>query len=413
MKLLFIVPYMPTVIRTRPYHLIRALRQRGHAITLASLWEKEAERQAAVQLEQEGVQVLTEHLDRRRIASNLLGALPGRLPLQARYSWHPGLARRIQDAAHQSNFDAIHVEHLRGAMYGLTLSASLRRSCPPIIWDSVDCISSLFEQAARYSKSRFGRWAASFDLRRTQAYESWLMYQFCRVLVTSQADRLALTQLALSRCRPDGRSLLTQVDVLPNGVDTKRFKQADQRYENVIIFTGKMRYHANTTAAHSLIQEVMPRVWTHRAQTEVWIVGQDPPAWLYKHAKQEPRLKVMGGVPDLGRYLGQATVAAAPIIYGAGIQNKVLEAMACGTPLVASPAAVQAIHAQPGHDLLVAEGAQDFAVALLRLLDDARLRQQIGEQGRAYVVRNHDWDSIAERLEKVYLEAKDRAFFEV
>jgi glycosyltransferase involved in cell wall biosynthesis len=104
----------------------------------------------------------------------------------------------------------------------------------------------------------------------------------------------------------------------------------------------------------------------------------------------------------MGAEVGQATVAAAPLLYGAGIQNKVLEAMACGTPVVATSQATAALAAEPGRDLLVAEGAPALARALLSLLDSPEERERMGRAGRAFVEEHHSWPGAAARFEALY-----------
>jgi glycosyltransferase involved in cell wall biosynthesis len=104
-------------------------------------------------------------------------------------------------------------------------------------------------------------------------------------------------------------------------------------------------------------------------------------------------------------HLGRAAVSVAPIAYGAGIQNKVLEAMACRTPVVASPQAIAALDAVPGRDVLVAGDPAAFATEVLRLLDNNTFRTAVGSAGHRYVTANHRWDDSAALLEDVYYEA--------
>jgi glycosyltransferase involved in cell wall biosynthesis len=148
----------------------------------------------------------------------------------------------------------------------------------------------------------------------------------------------------------------------------------------------------------------MPLVWKQQPEVRVWIAGKDPTPAVQKLG-EAARVTVTGTVPDLRPYLQRAAVAVVPILYGVGIQNKVLEAMACGTAVVASPQAVSAIQAAPGEDLLVAEAPAAFAAAVLRLLTDDDLRRAVAGRGRAYVETHHHWDRIVERLEGVYREA--------
>lgn len=107
----------------------------------------------------------------------------------------------------------------------------------------------------------------------------------------------------------------------------------------------------------------------------------------------------------MGAVIGTAAVALAPLVYGAGIQNKVLEAMACGTPVIASPLAVSALRVEPGVDLEVADGAQAFAERTLVLLKDPARREAIARAGRAYVENHHSWSAVTAQLEEIYREA--------
>jgi glycosyltransferase involved in cell wall biosynthesis len=164
-----------------------------------------------------------------------------------------------------------------------------------------------------------------------------------------------------------------------------------------------MSYHANVTAAHQLIDDIMPHVWARRPDVQVKIIGSAPPpdvqALAVRHA---PRVMVSGFVPDIRPHLWSATAAVAPMAYGAGIQNKVLEAMACATPVVASTQAVAALDVQPDEEVLLADGGSQTAAALLRLLQDESLRARLGAGGRQYVCRNHNWAHIAQQLQVMY-----------
>jgi polysaccharide biosynthesis protein PslH len=420
LNILFVIPYTPTPIRTRPFNLLRGLLKRDHQVTLATLWENDAERQALTEWQKQGVKVLAVELSKPRKLLNLAGALPGSRPLQAQYCWEPRLVERMQEhwlklAKNGEGFETVHVEHLRGAGFGLTLShwleTSLRQNLlpkrPPIIWDSVDCISLLFEKTARSSRSQFGRLAAAFDLPRTRHYEGWLAWQFAHTLVTAEADRAALAKLAQaipSRTPTGAGGPSAPITVLPNGVDLQVFApNYGARQSNTIVLTGKMSYHANVTAALYLMEAVMPQVWEKQPDTTVQIVGANPPSEIRSMIARYPnRVQVTGTVPDLVPYLQQATLAVAPIAYGVGIQNKVLEAMACATPVVCTPQATSALHTQVGRDVLIGDTPQEFASAILRLLAGSELRQSMGVAGRRYVENSHSWDAVVARLEDVY-----------
>jgi glycosyltransferase involved in cell wall biosynthesis len=419
MHILFIVPNPPSLVRVRPYNLIKQLLRLGHEVTVATLWTNEEERADIEILKQRySVDVISMVLPSWRSLWNCLRALPSGLPLQALYCWQPELARALQEAHRRSPFDIIHVEHLRGAHYGLFLyhafdrlkasarpladSPTRRLAHPPIVWDSVDCISHLFEQSAKKSRTLKGRLMATLEMKRTRRYEGWLLHQFDRVLVTSMKDKAALQALAW-------QASTAKLNVLPNGVALDYFTATSKpREPATLVISGKMSYHANVTAALHLVQDIMPHVWAQCPSIEVQIVGKDPPrdiqALASKHASTQGRVTVTGTVPDIRPYLRRATISVVPLTYGAGIQNKVLEAMACATPVVATPLAAAGLagKAIAGHDLMVAEGAEALAQTLLALLSDSARRAQIGQAGRAYVERHHSWEAIGTQLEGFY-----------
>ena len=424
MKILYIVPYVPNLIRVRPYEIIRTLAQRGHQVTLATLWSNDQERAQLHTLAGTGINIVDQPITTVRSLWNCLWALPSYTPLQSVYAWHPGLAEHIKRMLHAERFDLVHVEHLRGAKYGLALKRVLNQpDMPtPLVWDSVDCISHLFSQAARNSHSTASRLLTRLELPRTSRYEGWLVHQFDRVLITSQADRQALYKLGMQASAQLSRSeqasatidLADRLAILPNGVDLDCFSPAgDERQPATVVFSGKMSYHANVSTALHLVQDIMPHVWRQCPWVNVQIVGKDPPpiiqaldtanvAHKRTHCEQQGSVTVTGTVPALQPYLRQATLAVAPVVYGAGIQNKVLEAMACGTPVIASSQAASGMYARPIQDLLIADKPEQFANQILYLLQDPQRRQQLGAAGYTYVARHHAWPRIVSNLEKIY-----------
>jgi glycosyltransferase involved in cell wall biosynthesis len=145
----------------------------------------------------------------------------------------------------------------------------------------------------------------------------------------------------------------------------------------------------------------MPQVWAARPQVRLWIVGKDPAPEI-RALGEQPNVTVTGTVDSILPYLQKAAVAVAPIQYGAGIQNKVLEAMACATPVIASSLAVSALETAPGKDLLVADSPGEWVEAILELLDSPEKRREIGGAGRQYVEEHHRWGKIVEDLEAIY-----------
>jgi len=393
LRILFVSPYLPSLIRVRSYNLIKALAERDHQITLLALKPPGDDSSGLESLRRWCRSVQTVPLARWQTLWNGLCALPSQTPFQAAYSRSPQMSALIQRTVAEADFDVVHVEHLRGAELSQAVSDI------PIVFDSVDSITLLFEQTRRAGPTWRSRLMANLDLARTRRYESDLLQRYARVLVTSPQDGESLLRLSTRR------DLNGRLVVLPNGVDLSYFLPQDvSRDRATLVFTGKMSYHANLAAALDLVDQIMPRVWAFRSDARLIIAGKDPPRELLARTA-DPRITVTGTVPDLRPYLAQATVAVSPIRYGAGIQLKLLESMAMATPVVTTPQATAALQVRPGRDLLVADTPQAYAEAVIALLADEGLCQQVGQAGRHYVETHHDWSRIAGRLEGVYHDA--------
>lgn len=392
MKILYALPYVPSVIRVRPYHLIRELAAGRHDVTvLATGSERELGDLAGLRAFCRAVEVVP-----ARVASSLKSCASAALtgePLQAAYCRSPQLTHRFDELINTGEFDVVHVEHLRAAHLGLRSSPSV-----PTVFDAVDCISLLQHRTLRASHSLRQRLLAALELRRTRRYEARLLRQFGSVVATSPEDARALEALA-----PGSR-----VTVVPNGVDMERFSPARGPVDRAtLVFSGKMSYHANVTAVMHFVHEVLPRLRESHPDVRLKIVGANPPPAI-KALAVNPAITVTGYVPDMRDALGAATIAICPVTVKVGLQNKVLEAMAMGIPVVATRLGADGLQATRGRDLLVADDPADFATHVTRLLADEGLRAAVGAAGRRYVEQNHRWASAAQRLENVYLTAPNR-----
>jgi glycosyltransferase involved in cell wall biosynthesis len=330
-------------------------------------------------------------ISRLQTLRNAMSVLPRDLPLQAAYSLHAD-AQRFIAAEASRGCDVVHVEHLRGSL----LTSDVRDV--PCVIDAVDSITALFEQTARHAPSWQHRIVARADLARTRKFEAEVPARFARSIVTSDRDASAFQALC-------GSTFADRVVTLPNGVDLDHFHPSPARPEPAtILFTGKMSYHANEAAALRLGRAIMPRVWREQPNARLVIAGKDPTPAV-QALGQDRRVTVTGFVSDLRPSFWSATVVAAPLVYGTGIQNKVLEAMACGVPVVASPTACEGISAVAERDLVIGTDDRTFAAHLVTLLRADSTRTDLAAAGRRYVTKNHNWDDIAKRLVGVYADA--------
>ena len=404
MRIAYIVPYVPNQIRTRSYNLISHLSELGHEVDVFTIGSNDADRRDAELFRSKCAKVVYYHQPVWRSLANAAGASLSSRPLQSVYSWQPDLLKDfVRMFAQKSGFpyDVIHVEHLRGSLYGLEIKKRFPNQ--PVIWDSVDCISHLFKQAAAESTDLFGKLITRFELDRTRRMEGFLLNWFDHILVTSAIDRDALLGLNQNGTKP------APISVVSNGVDQAFFHPNPeiQRDIETLVFSGKMSYHANISMVKHLVTDIMPRVWKARPSVRLYIVGKDPSPEV-KEFEKNPLIRVTGTVDDIRPFLWRATVAVVPLLYGAGIQNKILEAMATRTPVVTTFKTLAALQVQKGKELLAAQDAEEFAGAVVRLIGDRKLQDTIGDAGVSYVVTNHNWLNIAAGLVNIYHQAIER-----
>jgi sugar transferase (PEP-CTERM/EpsH1 system associated) len=261
------------------------------------------------------------------------------------------------------------------------------------IVDLVDVDSDKWAQYARDCAPP-KRWLYAYEAGRVAALERRAAARFGHTVLVSPHEAETFARLA-----PESAARITSIS---NGVDLEHFAP-DRFWPNPfppgvtpVVMTGLMDYWPNIQAAEWFADEVLPLILRHAPDLHFAIVGANPPDSLRRRAGAH--LTVTGRVEDVRPYLAHAAVAVAPLRIARGVQNKVLEAMAMGRPVVASEPAARALAAAPGRDLLVEEEPQRFAAAVLRALDPAT-GDALGRAGRAYVEHHHRWAATLSRLD--------------
>ena len=385
MKILFIAPYLPSTLRVRPYRLIQYLSKK-HEITFVGLIQPAWTSQFLNELKPLCREIHTIDLNRSSCIVNSLLALPSRKPMSVAYFSSRRMESQIHRLLNESKYDLIHTEHIRAAPYAIELNGA------PKLFDSVDSLALAYERGWR---NRHGRL-----LNRITAFEEWLKMRnfepkmvraFDHVIVSSPVDQKFLS----SDTGP-------VVDVISNGVDFEYYNWDDQeRDKNSIVFVGQMNYYVNVDSILHFYNHAFPYIQKQNPKIQLSIVGADPQKSIRNLAKN-PSVKVTGFVPDIRPYITRSAVFVCPMMCGSGIQNKLLHAMAMGTPVVTTSISVQALQVTDGKHLLVADEPQQFAEAVTSLLQNINLRKQISTSARKYVQEHHDWNASGQKLEAVY-----------
>ncbi len=388
MRVLFISSRFPQSLlrgdEVRAYEHLRELARR-HAITLLAFAPDDAQSGVAEEISRfcERVVLVEQGIWGRLVST--ARALPGRVPLQTAMNDTRAFRAALTNLLQSSTFDLAHVQLAR---MGEALPLLGRLPCV------LDLIDALSLNMARRAKSDAGvmKLLASIEAGRLPQYERELCRRVAAAIVSSAADRAAIG------------SDLPALHIVANGIDPDRLVYSTQpRETNALVFSGNLGYFPNVDAATWFASEVLPLLRARRVAAELRLVGARPAAALRRLANTLAGVRMVGPVADMQPHIARAAVALAPMRVGSGQQIKILEAMACGTPVVATSLAAAGLDAVPDRDLLVADDARSFADAVLKLLDDHALAERLARNARALVEQRYAWNHSALAVERLWL----------
>ena len=377
-------PYPLTSGRLRQYFFLQELGRR-HRVTLIAAVPPGDRRVHAEALA--GVVDRLEFVETERLDPSPGAKLVSRL----RPGGDLAVAQRLLELHATDPFDVI----LNGRV-----PIPFRRVVPgvPIVTDICDAVPDRLRERLRHAKrSNAPMVVAKYvDARR---FEDRLVAEADTILFASARDRDTL----VGRGRP-----LPRTEVVPNGVDSDAWRrQSAERPRDVIVFAGAMPFAPNDDAARFLIEGILPIVRRSRPGARLRIVGRDPGPRLLAAARGVDGVEVTGFVEDMRAELETATVVVAPMRFGAGIQNKLLEAMAMAIPVITTSVAYDGL-VRPGEPLppvTVADGAEAIGAAPVRGLVAADLDPTPDHAARAWVVERFSWADIGARLDAIVAEA--------
>lgn len=287
----------------------------------------------------------------------------------------PELRAVISDWAATEGFDSVLVSSSGMVPY---LTTAALRDIPAVV-DLIDVDSEKWRQYADATRSP-KRFIYRLEARRLRHLEANLPDSVHAVTVVSEPEAELYRQFA-SR---------TPVHVIGNGVDLDYFQPMDLPCDNTCVFVGAMDYKPNVDAVVWFARHVWPEVHRRHPEARFQIVGRNPTPQVRQLATQ-PGIEVTGPVPDIRPYLARAAVAVAPLQIARGIQNKVLEALAMGCPVMASPDALDGLAAQDCDGVTAADTCETWINRLLLVLESPQRRSQLGLAARQHVERDYQW----------------------
>jgi glycosyltransferase involved in cell wall biosynthesis len=276
--------------------------------------------------------------------------------------------------------DATHVQHLRMSQYAPQIKG-------PKMLDLPDAYSLYWERRKKVKRKWYNVLFDAVESRRVLKAEN-AVHRFDLNLVCSSEDRDFLIQ----------KHQVQNIKLLRNGVDLDLFKFNGHDYaqNKTLLFTGNMDYAPNIDAVVHFVSNSWPDLKKEFPQLKLIIAGQRPVSEVMKlHGNG---VEVTGFVPDMAEMYRQASIVIAPLRFGAGTQNKVLEAMAMGIPVVCTEIGFKGLEIESGEGCILSENDLEFSQNVKLLLGDESLRKTVGQKGLKVAAERFSWDSISDQL---------------
>ncbi|ODR80565.1 hypothetical protein BG842_03835 [Haladaptatus sp. W1] len=377
------------------YNTAKILSKR-HTVDLVVVNEDEEQPEHIQALQNQFNDVVSFNYPKSRFYLNTVSGLVSEKPLQSFYYHFDRVQEWVDD--HSATYDMVYCNHVRTAEYARDLDV-------PVVVDFVDAISRNYAEA-KDGASGVWKWLYSIDSDRLLEYERTLIEEVDRSFIISAEDREYITEdVALDD---------TPV-VVPNGVrekllDSAKAKRTDANDDESqsIVFLGKMDYFPNEDAATFFANKVFPKIRKQCPDAVFEIVGMNPTEEVQSLGERSG-IRVTGFVEEPMEYLNQASVVVAPMRFGAGVQNKILEAMALSKPVITTSLGLEGIDATDSVDIKVADDPGGLAEKTVELLNNRQQRTAIGNEARRCIVENYRWDvverTLLEEIDEVLAEA--------
>jgi len=382
MKILCITPWFPSPpdngTKIRLYNLVRVLGQR-HSITLLS-FVREGDRLTA-----NGLNGFCETIHTvpwrsfNPTNSKALAGFLSRTPRSVADTYSPAMADLVRNAG---EFDVILASTQDAALYALKGSARVR------VLEEHNSMTAWMREQYRAQTNVLMRARYALTFFKHQRFERWLYAQFDACTMVSETDARATRELL------DYRKPLA---VVPNAMDLDYYRPGYQPQPNTLIYNGSLTYDANFDAMQFFVRDIWRRIRADVPAVTLQITGRVEGT---ADAIASEGISFTGYLEDIRPAVGQAWACVVPLRTGGGTRLKILEAMALGTPVIATTKGAEGLDVTHGENILLADAPVEFAAHTLALLRDADLRARLSRNARRLVEERYTWEASVKKMDE-------------
>ncbi len=386
-----ITPYLPYPLTSggqiRSYNLIKNLSKK-HKIILFSFIRSDEERKYIKHLKEFCADVKVFMKRPPWSLTSLFLSVVTVYPLVVCLYLKNSLKKEIEDEIKKNEIDLIHAE----TFY---VMPNIGKVHIPIILVEQTIEFLVYKHFTETIKIAPLRWLMNFDVMKIKFWERRFWQKATRVVAMSDADRQAMQTLMPKLA----------VNLVPNGVDNEFFLLKDHLpgEKKTILFVGNFKWLQNREAVSMLVNKIWPFVKKGLRNTTLWIVGKYPTSEIAKYVSES--IKVSSDIADIKEVYAHSDVLLAPIYGPGGTRYKILESMASGLPVVTTPTGIEGLGANHGKHALIGTTPEELANQTIKILTDNDLYKSLVRNGRNLVVKQFNWQSITNKLDKIYQEA--------
>lgn len=319
-------------------------------------------------------------LSKLGILWRLLNNLNSNLPFQVAYFYSKKAQKQLDTIIETHLPQRFFVQLIRVAEYARKYTIFEKTI------DYMDALSLGMERRKSEAPFYLKPWV-KMEAKRLKTYEESIFNHFEKRIIISEQDR---NQIEHKNSR--------DIKIIANGIANEYFDKLEHTKDHDLCFTGNMSYPPNVAASVFLAKEVMPLLATN---SKLLISGKSPKSNVKRLANNN--ITVTGWVKDMRTSYARSRIFVAPMMLGSGLQNKLLEAMACGLPCITTQLANDSLGATPNQEILIANTAAEFAEHIKNLNNDLAFATKLGQAGQQYVLKHYSWDHWNSELEEVLL----------
>lgn len=390
-KILYVTTRLPYPLiggdRLHIHHYLSELKKRRHEITLVTLVSEDDDLDGALKDNSFYTKLIPVKFNKKLAYLNAVKAAFNDKPFIVEYFYSKAMQKAIDNEIKAGNYDVIIGYIIRSLPY-IKKHKNIKR-----IVHICDSMSMMYERRIKEKKSFWDKFKIGIEYLKVRHYEDLCCKNSDVQVMISDADFDYLNKFTTT----------DKMKVIGLATDTEFYKPMECKKRNNICFVGSMQYIPNSEAAMYFATEVFPIIKEEIPDAKFKIIGANPRQELYDATKDIEGIEITGRVEDVRDYMKDCSVSVCPVRIAGGIQNKILEAMSMGIPVVTTPEGAEGIGANE-NILAVAKNNEDYAKKVIELMQNKQIQKEVSVKSREFIVNNFSWEKVGDKWDKMICE---------